>query len=104
MPSPFDHFRDFSQQLAADCGLHLCHAPVSADFIMDPAKNRGGLRVRHLLVILAMIFKAPSALPQTMVVGGKHSAFAAGSHYLVLAKGKGCNISDRTHGPILIDR
>src|SRR5579859_5116751 len=55
---------------------------------MQPSKFRRMLAVISTLERFAVVFKAPGAIPDFLVVGCNHSAFAAGRQNLVLATGE----------------
>src|SRR5438105_14054311 len=64
---------------------------------MKPAKT-GGMRLAvHLVVVFAMIFVRPHAVPKLFGVCGHHAALTRCSHDLVLTEGKRRDISERAN-------
>ena len=79
---------------APDGGLHLGHAPIGADALMQPTKAGLVLAVVDGIKALAVILQGPGLVPERLVIGHQHAAFATCGDDLVLAKGKGSDVAE----------
>src|SRR6266851_1262060 len=53
-------------------------------------------------MVLSVILETPRPFPKIIVIGGQHTAFPAGGHDFVLAKGEGSGITEASNRPVLI--
>lgn len=54
------------------------------------------------LKTFAVVFVAPHASPEGLVVGSDHAAFAAGGHYFVLAKAPSSGVANAANGAAFV--
>ena len=88
-------FRHVPQLDPADRRLHLDHAPVGAEALVQPAEARRVLTLVHRVPAFPVVLIRPHALPKIVVVDSDHSAFASSRHDLVLAEGPRADVADR---------
>ena len=80
----------------ADGRLHLGHAVVPADAVVDVGQLLlQGQQVQPLLDVVAVVAEAAGLPGQVLVVGGDHAAFAAGGEGLVLAEAARRHVAER---------
>ena len=98
---PGVHAVQFGQ---ADGRLHLGHAVVPADHVVDVGQLLLQLeQVEPLLHVVAVVAEAARQPGQVLVVGGDHAAFAAGGEGLVLAEAAAGDVAQRAGLLALVD-
>src|SRR5690554_4017738 len=89
--------RHASKLDASERRLHLGHAPIGPEALVQPAKPRRMLTLMHSRPALAVVLVGPHPRPQLSITGGYHAALTTRGHDLVLTEGPGPHMTDGTH-------